>query len=418
MLLPAILFLFYFLLLLLLITKLDFIKKSGLGKKALSILFLLKILAGIAATWYGYVNAGDLAVSFQNSLQETALLKRNPSLFFTSIFTSGYGNYDGLYSTHSYWNDLRYMFLDKLLGILNLFSFSNIYINVLLYNTLIFFGQVALYRIFISQWHQKKWAVMAGCFLLPSSLFFLSCINKDSMFFLAAVMVFYALYKIPHFKKSLLQTKPLLLLTAGLFLMFIIRNFFLMAALPAIMCYYLCTLIKIKPGYIFMAVFGMLAILIFTSADIMEVMSSRQNEFLTLGNAKSLVAVPELKPGFGNFIAYLPISISMVFLRPYIWHSYNTFYFLSGLEMLLYQLLLIAAVYYTVKRRRKDSFHPLVLYGIFFSMTALLIIGYTIPYLGAVVRYKTAFLPFLITPLLAALPVEKITPAFFRRTTL
>lgn len=413
MFLSVFIFILYFLLLLLLFAKLNFVRKSGLHIQLIIFLFLIKIITGLFATWYSYTDSGDLLATYQQSLAETTLLKTNPLAFFTSLFKSGYSNYDGFYSTHSYWNDLRYIFMIKIVGILNLLTGNNIYTDVLIFNALVFLGQIAVFRVFMSIYPQKKWPVIAGCFLLPGCLFFLSCINKDSMFFTASAMVLYALYKIPRLKKEYLKPKPLLLLFSGLLLMFIIRNFFLTAALPAIFCYYLCTSFKVKPVYIFAAVFTLSAAAVFSSEYIMQLISNRQNEFLTLGSAKSLVAVPVLQPGFKNFLQYLPVSISMVFFRPFVWDSYNAYYLLSGVEMLFFHLLIVMALFYTIKNKKTINPHPLVFYGLFFSITSLIIIGYTIPYLGAVVRYKAAFLPLLITPLLCSLPVEKIVQRFF-----
>lgn len=398
-------FLVYFFLLLLLITKLSFVKKSGLTTRWTVALFSAKIITGIVATWYGYTGSGDLYASHLNSIQETAILKTNPLQFFTSLLQSGYSDYGGLYSTHSFWNDLRYVFMDKLLAILNLLPFSTIYINVLVYNAVIFLAHVTLYRVFISVWPEKKWQVIAGCFLMPGSLFFLSTVNKDSMFFLAVSMVMYALYLMPDIRN--IRVKPVLLLLSGVALMFIIRNFFMLAALPALFSFYIYPVIKTKPVYVYSIVLSIVVVTIFTSPEIMTLISNRQKDFLLLGYAKSLVAVPELEPHFRSFFAYLPHCINIVFLQPFAWHAYNLFYLLSGLEMMFFQLVLITATVYVFKNKSKKLFHPLVLFGVFFSITAFIIIGYTIPFLGAAIRYKSAFIPLLLTPLLCMLPVEK-----------
>jgi hypothetical protein len=414
MLLTATIFLLYFFILLFILHKLGFVKNSGLSKKQISVLFFLKITTGIFATWYSLAASGDLLVNHINSLEQTAVLKTNPLQFFSSLFQSGYPSYNGFYSSHSFWNDLRYIFMDKILAVLNVCCFNNIYIDVLVYNTPVFISQVALYRVFISIWPQKKPAVIAGCFLLPGSMFFLSCINKDSMFFIALTMVMYALYKMPFLKKEFLRPKPLLLLITGLLLMFTIRNFFLTAVLPAVCGYYLCNIVKVKPWYIFAGFLAAMLTVIFSSGFIMQVISDRQNEFLSLGHTKSMVNVPVLKPGFENFIAYLPVCLNMVFVRPLLWQSYNLFYLLSSAEMIFYQFIFIGAIYFSIKNKIKITGNRLVLFGILSGLTAFIIIGYTIPYLGAVARYKSAFLPFLITPLLCLVPVKKFIPSFLK----
>lgn len=402
-------FLLYFFLLIFIIRKLGFVKRSGLSVQTISILFLGKIIAGIFSCWYALDNSGDLLASFNNSLEQTAILKSKPMLFFSSTFKTGYANYEGLYSSHSFWNDLRYIFMDKLLAVLNLISFSNIYVNVLIYNAVIFLGHIAVYRVFISIWPNKKPAIIAGCFLLPSSLFFLSSVNKDSVFFFASAIVIYALYKMPELKWQYLKPKWICLLITGLLLMFVIRNFFLMAALQAVLVYYLYPRINIKPVYFFTAWVLIMVVAVLSSETIMHIISSRQNEFLKLGNARSLVEVPILKPDIKSFLEYFTISFQIIFFKPSIWDSYNIYFFLGSLEIHLYQVLIIAAIFFKIKNKIKIVPQRLGVFGVFFSLTAFIIIGYTIPYIGAVVRYKSAFLPFFITPLLCFLPLKQLS---------
>ena len=48
----------------------------------------------------------------------------------------------------------------------------------------------------------------------------------------------------------------------------------------------------------------------------------------------------------------------------------------------------------------------------FFSFTVLLIIGYTIPVIGAIVRYRSIFLPFIITPVICNINWAKVNAVF------
>jgi hypothetical protein len=404
-----ILFIVYLLLLLLFLNKNRFIKNSGLSARLISLLFILKVLAGIFFTWYNIEYTGDLVNTYRNSLEETTLLKQKPVEFFTSLFKSGYGDYEGFYSSHSYWNDLRFIFLDKLMAVLNLFSFKNIYINTLIYDAVIFFAHISLFRTFSGLWPQKKWAIITGCFLIPGSLFFLSGINKDSLIFLGISMVISALYTMPFFKKNYVRAKPVLLLTGGLLIMFVFRNFFFAAVVPAILSYYIATALKIKPWVVFLSVFLLLITVIVSCKSVLTVICQKQTDFLQLGIANSNVQVNVLQPTAKSFALHLPVALNIVFLRPYAWHSYNMYYFFCGLEMLLINSLIIYALYTIIKTRREILNNPLILFCIFFSFTALLIIGYTVPVIGAVVRYRSGFLPLLLTPLLCSIQWQKLT---------
>ncbi|MEI8059258.1 MAG: hypothetical protein WCG67_03785 [Ferruginibacter sp.] len=153
----------------------------------IAFLFVFKVLMGFAFIYieYHFLQGGDLEGTFLNSLDQTVLLKKDPWHFISSALQSNYDNLNGLYSSHSFWNDLRNIFLEKVVAVFNLISFGNLYIDSLFYNFFIFFGHIALYRAFKTVWPKLKMPLLLGCFFIPGSLFFLSGINKDSMIFLS-----------------------------------------------------------------------------------------------------------------------------------------------------------------------------------------------------------------------------------------
>ncbi len=118
-----------------------------------------------------------------------------PKLFFTDLFTSNYADNGEFFgSKNSYWNDLRFNIIYKILGLFNIFSRGNIYINTLFFNFFSFIGLVMLYRVFVNIYPEAKKAVIAGCFLLPSTLYFGSGLHKDLIVLLALSVICYALY--------------------------------------------------------------------------------------------------------------------------------------------------------------------------------------------------------------------------------
>jgi hypothetical protein len=140
----------------------------------------------------------------------------------------------------------------------------------------------------------------------------------------------------------------------------------------------------------------------------MQVVCSKQADFLQLSWAKSAIPVTALEPNFNSFLLHLPQALNIAFLRPYIWDSYSAFYFVSALELLLLIVLVLAAVVVIIRSNNPMFNNRLVLLCIFFALICLIIIGYTIPILGAVTRYRSAFLPFLITPFLCAFNWDKL----------
>lgn len=400
----------YFFILYFIIKKNAFIQNSGLSTKLIALLFTGKILVGFAYIFieYHFLQGGDLEGTFFNSLSQTTLLKKDPWHFISSAFQSGYDNYSGLYNSRSYWNDLRNIFLEKTVGILNLFSFNNLYIDSLFYNFFIFFGHIAFYRAFKTIWPQLKTPILIGCFFIPSSMFFLSGINKDSLVFLAVSLIIYAISNSALSASRASAIRRMLLLFGALSFLFIIRNFFFTAMIPVLLAYYLSGRFNTKPIYIYAAISGIVALIFFSSPGLMNIVCLKQADFLQLGWAKSAVPVTVLEPNIKSFITHLPGALNTAFCRPYIWDSYSIFYFVSALELLILVILVSASVVAVIKNKKNLFGNRLVLFCIFFALLSMLIIGYTIPILGAVTRYRSAFLPLLITPFLCSLNWSKL----------
>ena len=67
-----------------------------------------------------------------------------------------------------------------------------------------------------------------------------------------------------------------------------------------------------------------------------------------------------------------------------------------SIELVFYELLVVA---FFLWRQPGFSFNrPFVFFSLFFGLSLCLIIGYTVPVIGAIVRYRSIYLPFIIAP--------------------
>ncbi len=384
-------------------SKTSFFINSGINSRVLTILFCLKIVVGVSFVLVNFTfTETDLTSTYKSGLQETAKLLNNPSDFISSFSMKDYDNSpEKIFSSHhSYWNDIRYAVVDKLVGILNLFCFKNFYVVSLLFNYLMFYGHIALYRAFSNGGIKHTAVKIIGSFLIPSSLFFLSGINKDSLFFLGLCLTVYAAtaLTLPQKKKNI--TGLLFLLIFGLFITFVIRNFFFLLLLPALVVFFAGKKTKLHPLLSYAVVYVAGLVVFFNSPFLMQALCDRQLDFLQLGQTKSFVPVQPLEANITSIISHFPKAVEIGFLLPYAWDSYNIFYFAASIEVWIILLVIFAGTWIALKSAKKNSGNYFYWFCIFYSVSALLITGYTIPYMGAVIRYKTAFLPFLLTPFL------------------
>ncbi|MFY8046552.1 MAG: hypothetical protein ACOVOS_08260, partial [Chitinophagaceae bacterium] len=123
-----------------LLGKIPFVKRAGLPMPYLIALFVLKIAAGLAYGYIhfnapGHVGLTDTWKFFYQGSEETAKILKDPYMIIRDILPHevhrGFGK---LFTTeNSYWNDVKHELMVKLAAVLNIFSGSRYYVNVVLY---------------------------------------------------------------------------------------------------------------------------------------------------------------------------------------------------------------------------------------------------------------------------------------------
>lgn len=398
----TILFIFYLLFFSWLLIRIPFVKRSGLGAGFILSIFILKVLAGVA---YGYVHAhapGHVGLTdtwkfFYQGAEQTALLKKDPSVFFRDLWPqkahSGFGR---LFSTsHSFWNDIKHELMVKFASVLNLFSGTNYYVNTVWYNFIVFFGPLSLYRA-ISPFMTRQVVVRATAFLLPSALFWGSGFHKEGLTFAALSFIFYVLSRAYRGEKNNLRHLGGVLLSV--LLLMLLRNNLLLPLIPAWLGYLAAGRSSSRPGIAYLAVLCICVAAFFLSpllgVDLPASVSQRQHEFAKLGG-RTAVAVPELRAGVRGFIHNFPSAVDIGFFRPRPFEGG-----LSYLPFTFELFLLLALCLYVLADKHKGTMaiRP-ALFLVTLSLLALLMIGYTVPNIGAVVRYRSVVLPFLFSGL-------------------
>lgn len=399
-----------------LVTKIPFLQKSGLTAPQLVIVFLLKVIAGIFYGWIGvyYGNLAKMVDTWKfhyDSVEAYDLLLKDPSLFFQSLFhnnyPAGYGNF--LSSSNSWWNDLHNNSFTMLLSFFNLVSFGNYYINVILYSFFTIFSAIGLYRVMIAEFPTKQAAVFIATFLLPSFIYWTSGIHKDGIVFAGFVLIIYNIYFGLKGKRfSLLNGLGLLL---GLIIILVLRNYLLLIIIPAVLAWYASErLQKRKPLLIFAIVYTAAALVFFTARqvnatlDFPAAVANKQQDFLQLKGG-SAVPVTRLQPSFVSFVQNAPEALLLSTVRPY---PSDVKHLLSLAACVEISLLFLCFLLFLIWRMKGKPLNPFLLFCLFFSFSVLLTIGYTVNFLGAVVRYRSIVLPFLVIPMIALIDWKRI----------
>ncbi len=408
------LFIFYCILFGWLITRVKFFTQSGLSNRVLLTLFILRIFVLIVGCYLNlyYFPVSDSVTFHKMGIEQYDLIFQNPHEYLVNIFHSNHAHgYSRLLDdSKSYWNNLRTNIIAKMLSIFDLFSFKNFFINTLFYNFLVFFGFVALYRVFIKIFPGSFYQLIICIFLLPSSLFFSSMIHRDGLILLSLSLIIYHLFFIMNHKQF--SWKSLWMILFFLIVIFLLRNFVFIALIPALTAWLIAQKNPKYPFLSFVLVYAFTAFLFFSSgyiskrSDLPQYVVSRQSSFIEIGKSgASTIPLNSLSPTFQSFLSNAPQAFDHVLLRPYLSKITNIEYLPFALEIFIIEILFLLFLFF---RKKNNNINPLIYFGVFFSLTMLLITGYTVPIIGALVRYRSIYLIFLLIPITCYINWEKI----------
>ncbi len=393
-----------------LITRIKFIKQAGLPNYWLIGLFLLKVAAGVAYGWYyttipNYTISSDSWKFFFDAKNDTALLYKDPLRYFTSIYDNPYDkDYRHLFSSvNSYWNDLKHTYMVKIVALFNVLSGSRYYVNVIFYSFITFFGPIAFIRVMNDVFPNRKLLITASTFLLPSFLFWSSGIHKDGLIFTYISLIVFVVYF--GLKKKRLGLKEILIVGFLLLLTFPVRNHVVLACIPGLFAWWLAER-YFKRKWIAFALVTVLGTVAFFSAkyvhpklDLPISIVLRNKDFIKLGG-NSFLPQRKLEPTFTGFIQNAPQALNHTLVRPYVTEFLSPLYLVSALEILL--IWIVVSVWF-FRYTDNPYKHSVVQFLFLVSMVLLLLTGYIVPQLGAIVRYRAIFFPFILVPIIATI---------------
>ncbi len=401
-----IVFLAYWILFSWIITRISFFNAPGLSKKWLIILFGIKILAGLAYTWFyslpQYKDTSDTLEFFHFSKIETDILLNDPVEFFKSLFSYNYQTSGNLFlAENSYWNDLKNNVIVKIFALINIFTGKNYYAAIIFFNFLFFFGIIAIYRLMVEMIPDKRNIILAALYCIPSFLFWCSGVHKDGLLFTGIGLTLY------YFHRSLVKGfsfRKVLIIFLNLLLIFSLRNY-LALALAIILV--LITFYKKFPKrkLLITSFFFIIGFCTFFYAkhvhpalDFPSYIVQKQSEFLEL-TGDSEIAIPKLQSSISSFISFFPTAMDLGFFRPHIGEWKNKSYVPASFEIILFWMVCFFIIW---KSRKHFVLSPIGLGMLVFSFLIFLLVGYTVMFSGAIVRYRALMMPLVILGLLSS----------------
>lgn len=415
------------------IGKMNFFAIPGVSKRVLAAVFILKILAG-TALWAVYTfyytdrSTADIYKYFDDSQVIFNALKTHPADYFRLLL--GIGNntpsFDHYYAEMHYWarkvdssiyNDSHTII--RFNALVRLFSFGCYHVHTVVICFLSLTGLTAVYKTFVMQLQDKKRELFFAVFLLPSVLFWGSGVLKEGLIFFALGLLIYFSGRLFSFKAAGICAAMTLLLAFSKFYVWL-------AIFPGIL-FLLWTgktsrkNMLLKFTLIMLVITGIgLNIDTFTGIqNPLVTLSQKQYEFnqLAYGNltdaagrpipvAGSIIRIDTLQPTFASFLHNSPRALMNTMLRPFPREAHSLLLLLSAAETWGILIIILLCLFFMLPLR--SIRWEYVLFCLSFVIIQFLIIGETTPVLGAVTRYKTIALPFLLIAFLFVLSKEKL----------
>jgi hypothetical protein len=427
----------YSMLFIFLIQKMKFFDVDGISKKMFSAIFLLKIIAGLAV-WAIYTfyypdrTTADIYKYFDDSKVIFDALKTNPAHYFKML--TGIGNngaeFNSYYTQMNFWarqhdtsvlNDSHTII--RFNAFVRLFSFEYYNVHTVFMCFLSLIGLTAIYKTFVTHLSDKKNALFFIVFLLPSVLFWSSGVLKEGIIFFSLGLLIY------YFNK-LFEFKAVFFVGTMAFLLGFSKFYIWLSILPGLVFLFWATKSGQKNATLkFVIVMVTLGILGFNIEKIIPIqsplvtLSQKQIEFNRLASgemtdatgkvipiANSAIQINKLEPTFISFISNAPAAFVNVLFRPFIWEMKSIMILMAGFENMLILFIIVLCLFF-IKPIKSIAWIP-VLFCLSFVIIQFVVIGETTPIIGAIARYKTPALPFLLISFLLILDAQKICKKF------
>ncbi len=410
----AILFIFYFIALLMVLVV--WVKKNQISISfgTITLIYAYRVLLGCL---YGYIflkfyKGDDTWAYHRDSLAEYQKLIHHPASFLkdflpVTAFKASHNFWEGI---QFYIKDLEYWTMLKLLGLFDIFSRGNYYINVLFFNCLTLTGLLLLYKLIVSNFPGKKNILIVILFFLPMTTFWLSGIRAEGLLLLfIGIILYYTIKWLSHEKKNIYLLYVMLALIGCI----IFRGQLLIIFLPSFFCMIISWRQTKKAILYFSAIYIICATVFFSGIflsperNLATPVIKRQQEFFRLHGNTSF-KLDSLKPSAASFIKVLPQAFSNTLLRPFIWEAQGPLQLLTALDTVLFWSFFFIAVFIHEKDWKKDFQSPLFLLFIFFGISQIIFIGYIVPFPGAIVRYKSFSELFLFISMISVTDYNRI----------
>jgi hypothetical protein len=298
-----------------------------------------------------------------------------------------------------YWTDTSAFSVVRFNALANLFTWGNNWANSVFFAFLSYCGMLLLYKAF-RPLISNNWLVLGALLCVPSVWFFTSGIHKEAMALFTLSLAMYGMSRI-----YLIGWLPkyMLYVLLGLAGTFIIRDFLVMLLLPLLLAQILSPVFDNGRVNIYLGIIACTLIIgsympISNNQTILQQIANKQEQFVALRAGNSNIPLPAMEPTLIGLAKNIPYSLYNQFIAPYNLSKTSHLYWLAIIDHTWFLLLVVIGLF-SIRKPLLEK--PPLLTALFFGLMLLVLIGLIVPNVGAILRYRSLAIPFILLPLLS-----------------
>lgn len=397
----------YFLFFILLIGNTRYFKSTSISKNSLFLAFSLKVFCAVLYGYLfsnGFLTGEDTFLYFQNGNVVYNALNLEPLTYlelslgpndFKPIPQHLLGYTDNMH----FWFDSSNYFLVRINALIRPFSFGIYNVHAIIFAFISFVGIYNLYLFFETRMYNKI-NLQFILFGVPSIVFWSSGVHKEAITFFGLGLILYNLDNL-FLKRSLWCS--ILMLVIGLVFLGYVRFYLLVILLPLIIALFIIITRKLTVSSItvFIFVTGLFVlILIITDIispeiNLIDELFIRRNYFLrTIPGNMTFPVLANVPSSFSEYVTLIVESIINPIFRPFPSECKSFLPVVACIETWIY-LGVVSYLFFSLKLNALSR-NPYAIFSILFGLSTLFLIGLIVNNSGAIVRYRSVAIPFIL----------------------
>lgn len=402
-----------------LFSKWRFIQNSQLDWPLVQLAFISKVVFSLLYGWLHlhYIYGIDTHTYVKYGLEIYNTLWDNPLHYLELVFgPSGErpppAHLKATIDKIEHWTNGRSYAMLRINALLGFFSFGCYWVHAVFFACFSFIGSIGLYRTFLHFFPTKKWTIYGLIFAMPAIVFWGSGVNKESVIlFLVGSLLYQIVSWLQQPKKI---TRWIIISVCLLGLIGIRPHVFLLlfaALVPFIWTsfYKKWTLSKYTISYLVMLIGVLLASNLSPKLNFLNKIADLRFHYVKYYTGNSDLDIELIRPTFLAIVQDVPAALYRMTLAPLAIETTTFFRLLGKIETVFLLLLVLVGLYCNRFWRYKKQL-PFLYFCLFFTLSYFILTGLIVNNIGAIVRYRSIFLPlflaFFLLPI--SIKVDKI----------